>query len=223
MKQSTTTGAVDGTHVKIEAPSGERERGYVNRHHDHSINVQVAAGPNLEVFDVFANYPGSVHDARVFDNSPLRARLEAGYRPFPNSIMLGDSAYTASEYVIPPLDGPARTISNRHIRFNTAHMRTRRFVECSIGLAKQCFRGLLNGFRLKEPTETVKAIKTMFALHNLRLHYDPLTAPEIGNMVAAAIANGDEQETEDFDGTIVVANLDRRQQLINTFSNAPFH
>ena len=33
-------GVVDGTHVRIQRPS-EEERAYINRHHHHSINVQV--------------------------------------------------------------------------------------------------------------------------------------------------------------------------------------
>ena len=33
-------GVVDGTHVRIQRPSEEEERAYINRHHHHSINVQ---------------------------------------------------------------------------------------------------------------------------------------------------------------------------------------
>ena len=34
-------GSLDGTHIKIKRPYGDEERAYVNRHHDHSLNVQV--------------------------------------------------------------------------------------------------------------------------------------------------------------------------------------
>jgi len=79
--------------------------------------------------------PGSVsnneflfnHNSRVkvWANSPLRARLEAGWRPFPNAVLLADSAYGANDYTIPPLDATVVLQSNRNRRFNRAHMSTR--------------------------------------------------------------------------------------------------
>ncbi|KAI7799359.1 putative nuclease HARBI1, partial [Triplophysa rosa] len=55
-------GAVDCTHIRIKSPSGEHEGDYVNRKSFHSINVQ-------------AKWPGSVHDSRVFQASPIYERL----------------------------------------------------------------------------------------------------------------------------------------------------
>lgn len=37
--------------------------------------MQGTVNQNMKFFDVFIGYPGSVHDARVFKNSPLYRNL----------------------------------------------------------------------------------------------------------------------------------------------------
>lgn len=85
-------GAVDGTLIKINAPS-QFEPAFVDRHGNHSLNIMLVCGPSLEFYYVCANWPGSVSDARVLRNSRLSRRMDAGWRPFPGSILLGDSIY----------------------------------------------------------------------------------------------------------------------------------
>ena len=53
----STAGCLDGTHVKITPPK-EDEVSYVNRHHEHSLNVLAVCGPDLSIFYLNANYPG---------------------------------------------------------------------------------------------------------------------------------------------------------------------
>jgi hypothetical protein len=52
-----TIGALDGTHVRVSPPL-EDEAQFVNRHHQHSINVLAVAGPDLTIFYVTANSVG---------------------------------------------------------------------------------------------------------------------------------------------------------------------
>ena len=89
-------GCVDGTLINIIAPS-EDENQYVDRKSDHSINAMFVCGPNLRFFAASVRWPGSVHDARVFRNSAVARRLEGGWRPFPDAVLLGDSGY---KYVV---------------------------------------------------------------------------------------------------------------------------
>lgn len=52
-----------------------------------SINTQLVGDSNLKIRDIVARWPGSTHDATIYNNSQIRARLEADH--FPNAIVLG--------------------------------------------------------------------------------------------------------------------------------------
>lgn len=80
-------GAIDCTHVKIQSPGGNDGEIYRNRKGYFSINVQAVTDPELRILDLVARWPGSSHDATIFNNSRIRARFEAG--EFENSILLG--------------------------------------------------------------------------------------------------------------------------------------
>jgi hypothetical protein len=93
-------GAVDGTLIRIYAPSGV-EQGYVDRHHNHSINAMVVAGVDYRFYFLSSNWPGGTNDARVLRRSSLFTRFENGYRPFPNAVLLGDSIYPVNQWLVP--------------------------------------------------------------------------------------------------------------------------
>lgn len=80
-------GAIDGTHIRIQSPGGEDGEIFRNRKGYFSINCQVACDANMKILDVVARWPGSAHDATIFNNSRLKARFEN--REFPNCILLG--------------------------------------------------------------------------------------------------------------------------------------
>ncbi|KAG8239321.1 hypothetical protein J437_LFUL018753 [Ladona fulva] len=83
-------GAIDGTHIKIKNPGGPNSEVYRNRKGYFSINVQIIVDPSLKIMDIVARRPGFCHDARIFDNSSIRARIEEGGVC---GILLGDSGY----------------------------------------------------------------------------------------------------------------------------------
>ncbi|KAJ4425616.1 hypothetical protein ANN_27812 [Periplaneta americana] len=138
-------GCVDGTLINIDAPS-EHEVAYVDRHGKHSINCMVVCGPDLMFYYVSANWPGSVHDARILRNSSLSHRMEGGWRSIPNAIILGDSADPLKDWLIPPvfhnLNDPAV------VSFNRSHKSTRRVVECAWSVLKEKFP-CINYLRVK--------------------------------------------------------------------------
>ncbi|XP_050297261.1 putative nuclease HARBI1 [Anthonomus grandis grandis] len=51
-------GAVDGTLIKVDAPS-LHEPAFVDRHGNHSLNIMLVCGPSLKFYYVSANWPGS--------------------------------------------------------------------------------------------------------------------------------------------------------------------
>ncbi|KAF5284473.1 hypothetical protein FQR65_LT13531 [Abscondita terminalis] len=64
-------GAVDGSHIDICAPK-ENAAAYINRKGRPSILLQGVCDHQLIFTDCFIGYPGSVHDARVFQNQDCK-------------------------------------------------------------------------------------------------------------------------------------------------------
>lgn len=79
-------GAIDCTHIPIKAPYVD-EYAYVNRKNYHSLNIQVVANSDQLITNYSAKYPGSTHDAFIWNNSDLRRRFDRG--DFGHSYLLG--------------------------------------------------------------------------------------------------------------------------------------
>ncbi|CAM4570530.1 unnamed protein product [Leuciscus chuanchicus] len=109
-----TIGAIDCTHVHIQAPR-ENEWEFINRKGRHSINVQLVCDADLIITNCVVKWPGSVHDARILRESALYRDLQTNR---PDGIILGDSAYPLLPWLMTPFltaNTPAQA------RFNTAH------------------------------------------------------------------------------------------------------
>jgi len=57
-------GAIDGCHVSILAPE-HCQNDYLDRNHNHSVNLLAVCDSIKKFTYCFAGYPGSVHDRRV--------------------------------------------------------------------------------------------------------------------------------------------------------------
>ena len=81
-----------------------------------SVNVQAVSGPNLEIQNIVVRWPGSVHDARIFDNSRLCAQFERGDI---QGMLLGDLGYLCRPYLMTPLADPQTppNVDTKHIKF----------------------------------------------------------------------------------------------------------
>lgn len=156
-------GCIDGTLITIKAPS-EAEDQYVDRHGNHSLNCMVVAGPNMKAYYVSARWPGRLNDKRVLKNSPLFNAFEAGWRPFPNAVILGDSGYSLRDWLLPPIGGV--NLSDEESLFNTYHRSTRRTIECYFGVLKQRFACLSIPLRVK-PLYACEIFKCCTVLQNL--------------------------------------------------------
>ncbi|CAH0730279.1 unnamed protein product, partial [Brenthis ino] len=135
----TVIGAINCTHIKIKKPSENGGQLYINRKGFASINVQVVCDADLKIMDIVTRWRGSVHDSRIFRESRLKQRFEAGAF---SGILLGDSGYACTPYLFTPL---LRTTTPQEERYNNAHISTRNTVERCFGLWKQRFRCLLRG------------------------------------------------------------------------------
>ena len=98
-------GCVDGTHVQVNPPPND-EDAYVNCRRSKSLNVAMVSGPDYTIYFCSSRYPGRWHDSRVIRESSLWTAFEQqGNRPFPGTVMLGDSAYACNSRLIPPFRG----------------------------------------------------------------------------------------------------------------------
>ncbi|XP_012060382.1 PREDICTED: putative nuclease HARBI1 [Atta cephalotes] len=83
---------IDGIHIKICAPKEDPDL-YINRKGFHSMNVQVVCESHELFIYCYAGYVGSVHDTKVFRNSPVTNFLQLSQTYFPNnSHIIGDAA-----------------------------------------------------------------------------------------------------------------------------------
>lgn len=166
-------GALDGTLIYIDAPSAE-EPLFVSRNNKHAINVLLVSGPNNEFFYVSAKSPGSFHDARALRISSLWQKWEREqWRPDqdPNAILLGDSAYPLTSWIMPPTIRQAnaniRQLARAVPMFLAAHRKTRFIVECSIGILKEEYP-CLNHFRFQTVERICIAVYACVTLHNMQ-------------------------------------------------------
>uniref|UniRef100_A0A3P9BWJ3 Putative nuclease HARBI1 n=1 Tax=Maylandia zebra TaxID=106582 RepID=A0A3P9BWJ3_9CICH len=103
-------GVIDGTHVRIIAPS-EDEAVFVNRRNFHSINVQIVFSAACKILDIVAKRPGSTHDARMLSESGIRQLFERRYVPA-NCHLLGDSGYPCKPWLLTPYLQPSKQYKN---------------------------------------------------------------------------------------------------------------
>ncbi|KAI4466883.1 hypothetical protein MML48_2g00000359 [Holotrichia oblita] len=140
---------------------GEDAEVFRNRKTYFSVNVQVITDSRLRICDIVARWPGSTHDMTIFANSRIKARFDA--REFGNAILLGDSGYALSPYLMTPILNP-----NTHAEqlYNESHIRTRNIVERLFGVWKRRFPVLAYGLRLQLNTVLAVIVATA-VLHNI--------------------------------------------------------
>ncbi|KAL1020848.1 hypothetical protein UPYG_G00005530 [Umbra pygmaea] len=123
-----TIGAVDCTHVAIEAPS-LNEFNYVNRKAFHSVKVQIICNTHKMLLNVVERWPGGTNDSFILQNSNVGLRLQDGdiqdgrliakycvsWLYFPlmyysiylyDSVFVGDRGYPLKQWLMTPLTNP---------------------------------------------------------------------------------------------------------------------
>ena len=112
-KTLQTVGAIDGTHIEINSPTGDSKIDYFNRKQSYSISTQAVVGGNLKFLDIATGYRGSIHDARILRDSGSYLQAERnillieptdvidGYKIRP--LLIGDGAYLINTWLVKPI------------------------------------------------------------------------------------------------------------------------
>lgn len=155
-------GAIDCTHILINKPRRHGDE-YINRKGLASINVQATCNAKELFTSINANWPGSVHDSRIFRNCTLNAVLSR-YRG--QAILLGDKGYGIAPWLLTPY---RNAVTPAQIHYNRLHAQNRVIIERCFGQLKKRFPILMNTVRLKL-NNIPKIIVCCAVLHNVAKH-----------------------------------------------------
>lgn len=109
-------GATDCTHVEIQKPPAtEFPESYMNRKSYYSVNVQIICDSNSKIISLIPNWPGSVHDSRIFKSSPSYEQHLTGEL---SGMLLGDAGYALTPFMMTPYLNP---VIPQQRAYNTVH------------------------------------------------------------------------------------------------------
>jgi len=147
--------------------------------------VQTVVDAKARITNIVARWPGSTHDATIFNNSRLYRRLETG--EFGSYLLVADGGYRNTNYMATP---HLNTQTAEEQLYNTSHISTRNVVERSYGILKRRWPVLSMGMRVR--IRTVQSIIVACAvLHNIAIDArDQIPPDEIDgvNDLMAAVA-----------------------------------
>lgn len=166
-------GCIDGTHVPIRRPTVDSQDYFCYKQY-FSLSVQATCDYKGYFMDVECQWPGSVHDAKVFANSSINKKLREAKLPqlfqvstrraekIPN-YLIGDPAYPLVPFCMKEYE---HCSNNAEVIFNNMLRSARNPIECAFGRLKARWAILTKKVDLKlEAIPTV--IYACFVLHNI--------------------------------------------------------
>lgn len=186
-------GAVDGSLIQIRAPK-EDAASYICRKKYPAILLQAVCDACSLFTHCYAGHVGSVHDARVFRNSPLFEFIQRPDEYFPlNSHLIGDAAYSVHPHVMVPFRDNGH-LTARQNNFNYCLSSTCMAIERAFGLLKVRFRILLDCLPLTDITKIPQFIIACCVIHNICIlqndNVDIVVCPNNENVAPGVIAAG---------------------------------
>ena len=110
-----------------------------------------------------ARWPGSAHDSHIFRTSAIGRQLEGTGAGLTDGVLLGDSGYACSPFLMTPYLNPK---TRQEENFNRAHKVTRCLIERTFGLLKRRFHVLHSEVRMA-PDRVCIIIAACCILHNI--------------------------------------------------------
>nr|CAI5847199.1 unnamed protein product [Callosobruchus analis] len=194
------------------------------RLHAHSNSTPKVDDPiNPAIFDsklmitnVYARYPGAVHDAAIWESSNIQRHLRQKYvEGRRNCYLLGDSGYPLQPWLMTPvLDARPNT---PEAMYNSLHTSTRNVVERGFGVWKARFRCLTKDRVLHYSHATSALIIYACAvLHNICRIFNVENEPDDDEDYDEIADNMNPER--DIGNDILTEGRFVRQQLINQLS-----
>jgi hypothetical protein len=159
-----TFGSLDGTHIPIISPPDHPED-YFNYKNYHSIVLLALVDAHGKFIYTNIGTPGRANDASIFNDCPLKAKLQEDELIKSGLHIIGDGAFPLMPTLMKPyIITPQLPIDREH--FNRRLSRARVVVEDAFGRLKGRFRILMKRADLKVDS-VCKIIKTCVTLHNI--------------------------------------------------------
>ena len=132
----------------------------------------VVCDDNARIMYYHVGWPGSVHNNRVWVTCNLCLNAPAHFSE--NEYLLGDSAFTAGRYMVPPFKTVSgKELSNNPTEFNTLLAKPRVKSEHCIGIMKGRFPFLrsthLKFANKRNLAHIIRCIRAAVVLHNYML------------------------------------------------------
>jgi hypothetical protein len=189
-------GAVDGKHVRINAPPQAGSQFY-NYKGYHSIVLMAVAGPNYEFSAVDIGASGSQSDGGVFAKSGIGKALDNKTLGFPKPkivgkemlphVLLADDAFPLKDNIMKPYPGKFLEVSQRIYNYRLS--RARMVVENSFGLLAARWR--IFGTAILADMDLVKSIvETSCILHNFLLSKNDFNSITVDSEVNGEFVEG---------------------------------
>lgn len=171
-------GYVDGSDIRLqERPTHKCDpTSYYSRKKEYAIKLQAVCDYTLKFRHILVGYPGSVHDARIYNNCRLTTHPR-DYFSEPEYVA-GDSAYKLTTTVITPFRLNSTVLqSKQRASFNRFFSSKRVRIEHGFGVMKEKLPSLkCLSIKIKDPQSHKFActwIRVCCILHNILLpHYD---------------------------------------------------
>nr|XP_023654070.1 protein ANTAGONIST OF LIKE HETEROCHROMATIN PROTEIN 1-like [Paramormyrops kingsleyae] len=184
-------GVIKGSHVPILAPE-EFASDYFNDKGWHSIFLQGTVDGKGQFWDVCVGFPGSVHTAKVLQQSDLWDRLQDGNLLGQHKItiaghdvghyLIGDPAYPLLKWLLKPF-ADTELLAHPHQRFNSKISSMSSVAEAAFGRLKGRWRCLLKRNDCKLEL-TKKMALACCVLHNICEEHGDAFLDELPDMHA---------------------------------------
>eukprot|EP00613_Pedinella_sp_CCMP2098_P019805 CAMPEP_0171691580 /NCGR_PEP_ID=MMETSP0991-20121206/5615_1 /TAXON_ID=483369 /ORGANISM="non described non described, Strain CCMP2098" /LENGTH=424 /DNA_ID=CAMNT_0012279819 /DNA_START=8 /DNA_END=1280 /DNA_ORIENTATION=- len=158
-------GAIDGSHIGVRPPVGERA-GFINYKNQTTIILSAVVDPRGFFYGYFLGYPGKTHDAGALRQSPLWTHHGARFLGLGYAIY-GDAAYPLQPWLLTGFRH--RKKSSEQTKFNRQGSRARVVVECAFGKLKGQWRVLMKNLESHTTEDWNLTISTCCILHNLTI------------------------------------------------------
>ncbi|KAF2898740.1 hypothetical protein ILUMI_07433 [Ignelater luminosus] len=159
-------GIIGNTYIQLKKPNHNPEI-YLNSNHQYSVRIQIVCGPDLQIYNILAAFPGGCENLFIWENSNLRRVLEDSDTNPSNNWLLGNFDYPQEPWLMIPI---ASAKSPSEELYNKVHNITSQPVKKCIETLKVRFR-CLQSILDYDPPEVFAIVTACCVLNNIYICY----------------------------------------------------